>query len=261
MYTRGQFAVIGNVGRKALRIYHEEGLLVPAEINEENGYHYYDESQLADLEKIKRLKKLGLSLFEIKQIFDGKANEDEIVASKIKEADEMLKEMKQLAGEEQYKSQNKNDIQIQKQVQNLNGELESHDEPDIASFEIEKCIFVEENVELENLGMSVGKLYERAAHEKMDVVGSHFVRYEGMLKDEEFKMITCLPVSGYSGDDTMEIHEKECLHLKFTGGFSRVSKAHEIIHKYAEKQGIQLTDRVYEVYNKDMSVDVYYSTN
>ena len=30
MYTRGQFAVIGKVGRKALRLYHEEGLLVPA---------------------------------------------------------------------------------------------------------------------------------------------------------------------------------------------------------------------------------------
>ena len=27
MYSRGQFAVIGKVGRKALRLYHEEGLL------------------------------------------------------------------------------------------------------------------------------------------------------------------------------------------------------------------------------------------
>ena len=32
MYTRGQFAVIGKVGRKALRIYDEEGLLVPASV-------------------------------------------------------------------------------------------------------------------------------------------------------------------------------------------------------------------------------------
>ena len=55
MYTRGQFAVIGKVGRKALRIYDEEGLLVPAAVNGENGYHYYDESQLVVLEKIKSL--------------------------------------------------------------------------------------------------------------------------------------------------------------------------------------------------------------
>ena len=63
MYTRGQFAVMGNVGRKALRIYHEEGLLVPVYTNAENGYHYYDEKQLAALERIKRYRKLGLSLF------------------------------------------------------------------------------------------------------------------------------------------------------------------------------------------------------
>ena len=65
MYSRGQFAIIGKVGRKALRIYHEEGLLVPAFINRENGYHYYDGSQLEVLEKIKRLRKIGLSLYEI----------------------------------------------------------------------------------------------------------------------------------------------------------------------------------------------------
>ena len=65
LYTRGQFAVMGNVGRKALRLYHEEGLLVPVSINEENGYHYYDDMQLVALYRIKRLRKLGLSLFEI----------------------------------------------------------------------------------------------------------------------------------------------------------------------------------------------------
>ena len=53
MYTSGQFALMGNVGRKALRIYRDEGLLVPSSINKENGYYYYDESQLITLEKIK----------------------------------------------------------------------------------------------------------------------------------------------------------------------------------------------------------------
>ena len=33
MYTSGQFAMIGNIGRKALRLYREEGLLVPIMMN------------------------------------------------------------------------------------------------------------------------------------------------------------------------------------------------------------------------------------
>lgn len=241
MYTRGQFAVMGNVGRKALRLYHEEGLLVPVCINEENGYHYYDDTQLVALNRIKRLRKLGLSLFEIKQILDGKVEEDVVIDSKIREADEKLKEMKKLATETEQKT-------------------ESDNEPDVGNFEIKGCIFIEENVELEDLGMSVGKLYERAARNNMDVKGSHFVRYEGLLHDENFRMITCLPVSNPSGEKTMDISEISCLHLKFSGGFSKISLAHKMIREYAEKYDIALTDRAYEVYNSDMSVDVYYTT-
>ncbi|MBR5962144.1 MAG: MerR family transcriptional regulator [Clostridia bacterium] len=240
-YTRGQFAVMGNVGRKALRLYHEEGLLVPVSMNEENGYHYYDDTQLETLERIKRHRKIGLSLFEIKQILDGKAREEDIVESKIKEAGELLSEMKALAGGTEQKKETAFD-----------------GIPDIQPFERTKCIYIEENVELENLGMSVGKLYERAAREGMTAEGSHFVRYEGLLDDGKFRMVTCLPVSQYAGGDTMEIREPKCLHLNYTGGFSRVSEAHRILRKYAEEQGTVLADRVYEVYNKDMSVDVYY---
>ena len=97
MYSRGQFAVIGKVGRKALRLYHEEGLLVPAYINEENGYHYYAEEQLAVLEKIRRLRSIGLSLFEIRQVLEGKADENEAVRSRITELDEQLQTVKELA--------------------------------------------------------------------------------------------------------------------------------------------------------------------
>ena len=74
MYTSGQFAILGNVGRKTLRLYREEGLLVPAFTNDENGYHYYEESQLSVLETIKRLRSIGLSLFEIKSIINGESD-------------------------------------------------------------------------------------------------------------------------------------------------------------------------------------------
>jgi effector-binding domain-containing protein len=82
--------------------------------------------------------------------------------------------------------------------------------------------------------------------------------YEGLLDEESFKMTTCLPVLDDLGEDTLEIYECSCLHVNFKGGFSKVSEAHRIIQEYADKQGIVLSDRAYEVYNKDMSVDVYY---
>ena len=241
MYTRGQFAIIGKVGRKALRIYHEEGLLVPAFVNGENGYHYYEESQLAVLEKIKKLRKIGLSLYEIKQVLKGKATEKELVESKIREMNSRLQEARELTAEESAPQK---------------GTTEST--PDIRPFEKCRCLYIDENIELENLGMSVGKLYEKASRESISIAGNHFVVYDGPAATEDFSMRTCLPVANYSGADTTEVFEEKCLHINFTEGFSKVSRAHVVIKNYAEAHQIKLTGKIYEVYNKDMSVDVYY---
>ncbi|SCY02960.1 hypothetical protein SAMN02910370_01106 [Lachnospiraceae bacterium XPB1003] len=87
---------------------------------------------------------------------------------------------------------------------------------------------------------------------------SHFVRYDGLNDETDFSRRTCLPISGYEGEDIVEVLEDKCLHLNFTGGFSKVSEAHKTIVGYAMDHDIWLVDRAYEVYNKDMSVDVYY---
>lgn len=241
MYTSGQFALMGNVGRKALRIYRDEGLLVPSSINKENGYYYYDESQLITLEKIKRLRSIGFSLFEIKQILNGKADEKDILSSKIKETEKLINDMK--------------DIFL-----NMNPKVEKKQlsEPDIRPFNKCTCLFIYENVDLENLGMSVGNLYEKALRLGINIAGNHFVLYEGLNDETAFSMKTCLPVSNYTGEDTVDMFEEKCLHISFNGDFSNISHAHQIIHKYSMNHGIKLLDKAYEVYNKDMSVDVYY---
>ena len=87
---------------------------------------------------------------------------------------------------------------------------------------------------------------------------SHFVRYDGLNDETVFSMRTCLPISGYEGEDTVEVSEDKCLHLNFTGGFFFFLEAHKTLVGYAVEHDIRLADRAYEVYNKDMSVDVYY---
>lgn len=241
MYTSGQFAILGNVGRKALRLYREEGLLVPAFTNDENGYHYYEESQLSELETIKRLRSIGLSLFEIKRIIEGEVDEKTVISGRIKETDSLLSDMKEML------SDKKESVGKIKTLR-----------PDIRPFPEAVCLFIDENVDLENLGMSVGKLYEKASKAGIEIRGSHFVRYDGLGDEASFSMRTCLPIIGYEGEDVVAVSEEKCLHLNFTGGFSKISEAHKVIVGYASDHDIKLADRAYEVYNKDMSVDVYY---
>lgn len=71
LYRIGMFAAMNRVTVKALRFYEERGLLVPAYINDENGYRYYKLSQMADLHKITALKSAGFTLEEISMLNSG----------------------------------------------------------------------------------------------------------------------------------------------------------------------------------------------
>lgn len=59
--------------------YDQIGLLKPSYIISENGYRYYNSSQLSHLEIILKLKKVGFSLKEISLIINSKISDNEIV--------------------------------------------------------------------------------------------------------------------------------------------------------------------------------------
>jgi DNA-binding transcriptional MerR regulator len=64
----GAFSTASLVSIKALRLYHEQGLLIPAEIDSTTGYRSYRVSQLVDAQVIKRLRDLDLPLPAVARI-------------------------------------------------------------------------------------------------------------------------------------------------------------------------------------------------
>lgn len=66
--TIGQMAKIYHTTVSTLRLYERLGLLVPATINPENGYRYYDMEQSAVFHTIQIYTLLGLSLKEIQEL-------------------------------------------------------------------------------------------------------------------------------------------------------------------------------------------------
>ena len=71
LYRIGMFAAMNRVTVKALRFYEEQNLLVPAYINYENGYRFYELSQMQILHKITALKQAGFTLEEIQKLNNG----------------------------------------------------------------------------------------------------------------------------------------------------------------------------------------------
>ena len=65
----GDLTQRAGVTQRTIRYYESIGLLPPGE-REGHGQHYYSEETLARLRKIDQLKKLGLSLDEIRDVID-----------------------------------------------------------------------------------------------------------------------------------------------------------------------------------------------
>ena len=76
MLSIGEFSKICSVSTKTLRYYAEIGLIIPDEINPENGYRYYSIDQLERMLFINRLKSYNFSLDEIKTILESNKLQD-----------------------------------------------------------------------------------------------------------------------------------------------------------------------------------------
>lgn len=78
MLSIGEFSKVTGLTVKALRFYHEEGILIPRAVDRETGYRSYDESQIETARLISHLRGLEFPVAEIKAIFASREDEDAI---------------------------------------------------------------------------------------------------------------------------------------------------------------------------------------
>lgn len=78
MLKIGDFSALSKISIFMLRHYNENGLLIPAHIDESTGYRYYSEEQLPVANRIQALKSMGLGLSIIKNILSEYNNEDSL---------------------------------------------------------------------------------------------------------------------------------------------------------------------------------------
>jgi DNA-binding transcriptional MerR regulator len=64
----GEFARRSRLSLKALRLYDERGVLVPARVDQASGYRYYDTAQLDDARLVVMLRQLQLPLAAVKEL-------------------------------------------------------------------------------------------------------------------------------------------------------------------------------------------------
>ncbi len=96
----GDFAVMTSLSRKALRHYHDIGILEPAHIDSHTGYRYYDTSQVDHAHIIRRFRSLGMSIPDIKALLstEDAAARSEIITSHLAQMEEQLQQTRDTVG-------------------------------------------------------------------------------------------------------------------------------------------------------------------
>lgn len=89
MYKIGEFSVLSKTTIKTLRHYEKEGILIPAFVDNDTGYRYYESHQLVDLSRIVSLRQIGLSIENIKKVLNGN-NIKKILQDRKKEIEKEL---------------------------------------------------------------------------------------------------------------------------------------------------------------------------
>jgi len=96
----GDFAVMTSLSRKALRHYHDVGILEPTHIDPSTGYRFYDTSQVDHAHIIRRFRSLDMSIPDIKALLstDDAGARTHIITTHLKQMEAQLQQTRETVG-------------------------------------------------------------------------------------------------------------------------------------------------------------------
>ena len=254
MLSIGEFSNICKVSTKTLRYYAEIGLLEPSEVNPENGYRYYSIEQLEKMLFINRLKEYSFSLEEIKELLlTNTPYEENLYFAFLKKKNQIEKQLQTC---EKIIEQISNDLITIEQGKSImsymdNIDVQLVDVPLMYLLSIRKKVQpVDYPTEYEKC---FGKLFRKIATEKLTMIAPPMVLFHsdeftpnGL--DTEF----AIPVQEYA-KGTRDFSPGLCLKTVVRGAYSELPSVYAKQVEWAEKEGYQNTNALFEIYITDPS--------
>jgi DNA-binding transcriptional MerR regulator/effector-binding domain-containing protein len=98
VYSIGEFSKITGITVKALRFYHDKGLLVPDRVHEPSGYRYYSPTIVTRARAILHLKEMMVPLEAIGEILDSYDDEADLLSFFIQHRTQIASQIATLRG-------------------------------------------------------------------------------------------------------------------------------------------------------------------
>ena len=249
LYKIGMFAAMNHVTVKTLRFYEEQGLLMPVYINQENGYRYYQLSQMAVIHQITALKMAGFTLEEIARIHSGTDEEAVLLKKKAELLAKISELTRQIAMVDGYLSKKKTRLSAPVLIKTIPKTTVAFLQTRLESYD---CLF--------DRMPEMGALMERAGCE-CALPEYCFTNYlEPGYKDGDILVELCESVVAAkeeTGDlqfKTLPEIQAACVFHK--GSYGTFSESYETVLRYIEENGYEIAGEIRESYidgiwNKD----------
>lgn len=251
------FSKLGKVTVKTLHHYDEVGLLIPAHVDDENGYRYYTSDQLFRLHKIVALRQMGFSIPEIAGIVDGHNIAGLLEQRKAEMESEVQTVTDRLFRLNHY-------IQEQKEGQTMQYQAVVKEIPACTVFAARHTIpnYAALMGIMPALGEKVGKANPGLKCVEPDYCFNVYL--DGEYRDTDINVEICQAVTsrGKDGEGFVfkEIPAVTAVSVLHRGAYENISAAYAYAIQWVEQNGYRITDPVRESYidgiwNKDNADD------
>ncbi|RJP29992.1 MAG: MerR family transcriptional regulator [Candidatus Omnitrophota bacterium] len=246
MFSIGEFSRITGLSIKALRLYHEKGILVPHRIDQHTGYRYYNHQNVEKARVIQELKALEFSLAEIQNMLEHVSEEAEII-----EALENQKDLLSVKIENYTKIVNTLDsiITNEKEMQKMSQQQ---------TFEVVEKLVEDQLIagirfkgKYCDCGKAIGKICRSMGRY---MCGKPFnLYYDAEYKEDDADIESCIPVKQskpVEGIDIRTLPGGKCISLIHKGPYEELGRSYEKIIAYAKEKDLKLKTPSREIYLK-----------
>lgn len=253
MLTIGEFSNLCKVSTKTLRYYAEIELIFPNQINPENGYRYYSVEQLETMLFINRLKAYNFSLEEIKKLMHKEMSDEKLYSA-------LLEKKKELTRQAQEVALTLNQIQADlSSLQQGKSMMAYLDEIDVQYVDVPKMtlLFIRKKIQQaqfkEEYPLCFKALLYQVESQHLTLMAPpmvmfHSDAYDDSGLDTEFAIPVLEVING-----TRDFYPGLCLKTILKGSYLNLPAVYAKQMEWAEKEGYEASDALYEVYVVDPS--------
>ena len=245
-YTIGEFSKVTGLSVKALRFYHERGILIPSYVDESSGYRLYDESKIDRARVVMRLREMEFSIEDIAEIFrecedeadvlDYLERQRKVLQKRIGRERDVVRSLKQIAEREKL-------ARVLLKRSRFSIEEKSISQMLVAGIRM-KGKYSDCGIGFARLGRAVGRYIKGKCL---------CLYYDGEYREEDAEFEPCFPVSKAVQVDGVVVHElpaSRCVTLIHQGRYDTLGRSYARVLKYVSDRKLALALPSREVYLK-----------